>query len=436
MFCQQCGKQINEASIYCMNCGSKVDPVTVPQEENEIEDLDINDNVELTEEDSTNELDSATNEIDDVKPSKTDNSQEDRQKRSKRKSSSTFTSILPFLIPIISILLAGGGLGAYYYYEQDINNKVLALQKSAEDAALEGEYEDAKGLLTQAKSMRPNYDVLEADLQIIMQVNEVLTNLDDIDEKIKNQKYGEAEEQLSALKVTINADSSPLYGSFDEMIASKEVTITVGKIKNQLDDLTTVEALADKLSVMETLSTDSGEKVRHQILNKIVQITTDQATVELDDKQFSNALVTVNKGLEYKTENEQLISLKEEIEQAKSAFENAEQERIEQAMEAAAKEDLKNRTEAVELTSFEVEMDEFGDLYIYGDVRNVATKAIDTVKIHYTIYDVDGNYYDDGYTNVYPYYLNPGEAGSFEDVFYYVNEEVTVEIDNITWYLE
>jgi hypothetical protein len=46
-------------------------------------------------------------------------------------------------------------------------------------------------------------------------------------------------------------------------------------------------------------------------------------------------------------------------------------------------------------------MDEFGDLYLYGEVKNVATKMINAVTIYYTVYDANGAYVGDSYTTVY-----------------------------------
>ena len=127
---------------------------------------------------------------------------------------------------------------------------------------------------------------------------------------------------------------------------------------------------------------------------------------------------------------------KEKVKNEQVAFEKAEQERIEQAMKAAAQEDLKNRTAAVEVTALNANVDEYGDLYINGEIKNVATKGIYSITIYYTITDAEGNYLDDGFTTVYPYYVKPGDTGTFEDIYYGVNENAKVAIDNITWYLD
>nr|WP_276569409.1 FxLYD domain-containing protein [Cytobacillus firmus] len=104
-------------------------------------------------------------------------------------------------------------------------------------------------------------------------------------------------------------------------------------------------------------------------------------------------------------------------------------------MEAAAQEDIKNRTAAVEVLGLTAEVDEYGDLYVTGEVKNTATTAISSVTIYYSIYDENNGYIDEGVAIVYPYYLEPGESGAFDDMYYGVYQNATVTIDNITWYL-
>lgn len=228
----------------------------------------------------------------------------------------------------------------------------------------------------------------------------------------------------------------PLFDPFAELLAAKEVTITVGKIKQELSELTTVDQLAAKLTRMATLSTEEAAAVKEQILTKITQISRQQAQQQLENKQFSAAIATLDQALKYVVDHQSLLSFKEKIVQEQTAFEQAEQTRLEQAMEAAAKEELLNETAAVEVTSFQFEVDEFGDLYIKGEVTNVATRDISSVTIEFTVYDLEGNHLYDSSTSVYPFYLSRGEKGSFEDTVFYLFEEVNVEIENITWYVE
>ena len=212
--------------------------------------------------------------------------------------------------------------------------------------------------------------------------------------------------------------------------------ITIGKIKKELNELSTIDELGSRLSMLESLTEEEAEKIKEEIINKIVQISTDEVEKLLAEKKFSKAFETIDKALQFDHDNEKLLALRERVNQEKVAFEEAEQKRMEQAIEAAAREDLKNRTEAVEITDFSIELDEYGDLYIHGEVKNKATVGISLITVNYTIYNKDGTYIDDGFIYVYPDYLAPGEKGTFEDVYYGIYEDVTVQIDNVTWYLD
>ncbi|MFC0469149.1 zinc-ribbon domain-containing protein [Halalkalibacter kiskunsagensis] len=431
MFCHHCGEKLADSSRFCSNCGKKVVHET-QQSDNEStsEHSDFDHSHFPIETTNQSDLAATIEETPDEEPSPT------AQVRSKRKNRSGIFKKLPILIPIISLLLCGGGVSAYYVIETNTNEDVLMLQQSAEAAALEGDYTKAEKDLRTAQELRPAYAVLEQDLQAINRAASYNAALVSISDHIKKQKFKEAETELTTLKIDVESEVDPLFESFAELIAASEVTVTVGKVKQELSELTMVQELADKLNILHTLSSDESAKVKEQIIMKIVQITNENAEVHLQNKQFSDALSSVNKGLEYSTDNDTLLAFKEKIKQEQAAFEQAETKRIERAMEAAAKEDLQNRTAAVDITFFEAEVDEFGDLFLYGKVTNVATKDISQITIYYTVYDLDGVYLYDSWTSVYPYSLRPGEQGSFDDVVYYLYEDVNVEIDNITWYLE
>jgi hypothetical protein len=105
-------------------------------------------------------------------------------------------------------------------------------------------------------------------------------------------------------------------------------------------------------------------------------------------------------------------------------------------MEAAAKEDLKNRNAALEIVNLNVSEDEVGGMTIKGDVKNVVSTTVSSITVYYNILSKDKTVLDTGFTTVYPYKLAPGKNGKFEDYYYGVFEDVTVEIENITWLVE
>jgi hypothetical protein len=421
MFCHQCGERLATSSRFCSHCGEKIpqsEETTTKLLESNQEENQENPNIAATIEPPEQH----------VEETPCEDPKQPLRKRMIKK--------LPILIPLMSILLVGGGVSAYYVNETTINKDVLSLQHSAENAALNGEYVKAEKELLRAQNMRPDYAVLEQNLETIARANHYTTELTSISDKIKENNFTEAEADLSTLTENITAEFDPLFDPLKDLIAAKEITVTVGKIKQELAELTTVNQLADKLNTISTLSSEEATAVKDQILTKIVQLTSEQAEHYLQNKQFSDAIASVNRGLEYATNNEKLSSFKDKIEQERDAFERAEVERLEKAMEAAAKEDLQNRTAAVDMNWFEAHVDEYGDLYLSGEVTNVATKTISSITIYYTVYDLEGYYLYDSWTTVFPFSLSPGEQGSFDDVVYYLFEDVNVSVDNITWYVE
>jgi hypothetical protein len=436
VFCQKCGRQLHKHSLFCSHCGEKI--------------LDTWESGEMTTEVSEDShLHTIEKEVAELPPTVTEShseiaaaaevylpQQDDDQSLNQAHENGRFLKKLPILIPIVSILLAGGGVSASYIHETNKNEEVLALQQSAESAALNGEYSKAEKELQRALYMRPDYIVLQQDLEAVNRASQYTAQLTSISKKTKEQNFSDAETDLSSLREMVEKEVDPLFETFADLISTQEVTITVGKIKKELSELTTVQQLADKLNRLVTLSSEEAAAVKDQILTKIVQISSEQAEEQLQNKQFSAAISTVNQGLEYATDHKTLLSFKEKIELEQAAFEQAEQSRIEKAMEAAAREDLQNRTAAVEITSFDYEVDEYGDLYIHGKMTNIATKDISSITIDYTVYDPEGNPLDQRSTNVYPFYVDRGEQGTFEDVVFDLHQDVTVEIENITWFVE
>jgi len=347
----------------------------------------------------------------------------------------SFRRALPVIFPLISLILVTIGLSYYYIQEKEVNAEVLKLKKTAEETALKGEYEASRKLLEKGISKRPAYAVLKDDLELVDSALEFEKILNSAGSHIQKTEFEAASKELANLKVKLGKVQSPLLTPFNALVEEKEIKITVGTVKKELNGLVTVDALAGKLAVLASLPEKEAAPVKTEILNKIIQISTDDAEEKVKSKQFSEAFSIIDNGLQYAANDKKLLAFKDRVEQEKNAFEKAEQERIEQAMEAAAQEDLKNRTAAVDVLSIISEVDEYGDLYLTGEVKNVATTGVSSITIYYTIYDENNSYIDEGYTTVYPYHLAPGDTGAFDDIYYGVYQNATVNIENITWYL-
>jgi len=363
-------------------------------------------------------------------------SHEETQSRYKVVKQRSVKRLFYLIVPIISLLGFTGGVVAYYGHQSEINERVLALKDSSEALALEGHYEQALVEIEEGLKLRPTFEVLSQNQAAIEQASTYASTIKEVSGLLSEQKFQSAEEKLTNVRKLVQEEEGPLFIPLQKKINEIEESIKVGEIKKELDQLNNVDILSEKLTIVSAFTSDDAKSVQEQISNKIVQLTSNQSESLLKENKFSEALAVIEEGLHYIKEDEKLISLKERIKSEKVAFEKAEQERIEKAMEAAAKEDLQNRTAAVEVVNFEASVNEWGDLYINGDVTNVATTGIYSIIISYKIFNLEGTELTKGSTTVYPHHLNTGETGAFEDIHYGIYEDVTVEIDNITWYLD
>ncbi|WP_284680492.1 hypothetical protein [Aceticella autotrophica] len=73
--------------------------------------------------------------------------------------------------------------------------------------------------------------------------------------------------------------------------------------------------------------------------------------------------------MQYDSSNAKLISFKKTIVNQKTAFENAETQRMEQAMISTAKEDAMNRTNAVNVLNVKNYINVYGDFVIKGKLK-------------------------------------------------------------------
>ncbi|WP_339216405.1 zinc ribbon domain-containing protein [Ornithinibacillus sp. FSL M8-0202] len=399
MFCHQCGDKLVDESTFCINCGAKVD-----------QDNQITEQIQSPETPNTSIHSHETS---------------PPQVETNGKKTLTTHSLFPYVIPLISLVLVSVFLIFTYLSEQRKNDQVLELQQTAEANALEGNFTEATKLLEDAIEIRPDYDVLQQNLD---EVNRAQTFADQLDAALTlsaNQQFDQAEQELTTLTNQLAAENSPLFTSFEVLITAEEETITIEKIKLELPTITNIDELANKLHTLEGLSNTEAEAVKTEIMDKIVQIAFEEASTLYTDGYFEEALAMLNKGLNYSSNNEQLLAFKDEIEQAITAFE-----------EQAVQDDLHNRTAAVEVTYFDAVLEENGDITISGTLNSTATVPIYSLTVYLAIFDEEGNFLFEDVLFVEPYELNPGDEGIFEGVLEDVNQEAYIEITNITWYFD
>ncbi|MEC0125535.1 FxLYD domain-containing protein [Paenibacillus pabuli] len=359
-----------------------------------------------------------------------------QQQPAPKKSNTAQGRAFTWIIPLLLAAVMGALLTYYYKQEMGINAEVKSLHQQAEQAALEGKYNEALQLLDTALVKRPNYNALVQDRQITAKAFNLMNQLNEASTSLKTGKLSAGDKTLQAVAKVLNEREEPVFTKVRATLNNRKVTLAVLKVKKEIDSLTTVGALAEKLDNVSKLKGKEVEAVKKQIVDKLAGISYKQAEQQVKKKDFTAALQTVDQGLSYAPEDDKLTAYRERVLSEKKAFEKAEAERIQLAEQQAAEEELKNRTAAVSIVNVEATLDMYGDLYISGSIVNNATRPISSVTVMVDIYGTDGTYLGQTYVDVYPSWLDVGEEGFFETYYYGVYQEAEVSVVNATWYLE
>lgn len=402
MYCHICGTKNNSGEDHCQKCGTPLKQLSSTEEQIWSEPAGL---------EPRNE--SATGTV------------------SKRKNS-------PFLwvIPLLLAAIMGALLTYYYNKENLINAHVKTLHLEAEKAALDGKYAEALDLLDRALAQRPNVKALVQDRQITAKANDLWKQMDEAANLLKTGKLSEADKVIQTAAKTLNERQEPVFDKARAALNNRKVTLAVLKVKKEIDQLTTVDALADKLKTISKLSGKEAEAVKKQITDKLAGISYKQAEQQVKKRDFTAALQTVDNGLSYAPDDQKLAKYREEVLREKKAFEKAEEERIRLAEQQAAEEELRNRTGAVYVTDLSAELDEYGDLHISGSVFNQGTRPISSVALIVSINASNGDYIGETDVYVYPAILDVGAEGYFETSYYGVYEAANVTVTNASWYVE
>lgn len=344
--------------------------------------------------------------------------------------------ILVYITPFLSLLLVTSGLILTHTYESKVNATVLKFQEKAEKAALAGEYEKALSFLESGLSFRNTYDVMIKEKELVESIIDLNQDLSDVEQKIMNEHFEDAQKDLNLIKRQVSTTSSPLFVKLSYEIDQVETSVKVGTMKEEINQLSSIDELAGKLSTLYSMEIQEASEIKQQIYMKMVSISASVAEKNLEQKHFNKAINSVEDALQYVVNNEKLLSLKDRIIEEKNAFEAAEQERINNAIQVAKKEEQMNSTQAVELVDVKANVDKYGDAYIKGSVKNKGTESVHSIVIEFRVLNDKGSVLEEGKTNVFPNKLLPGQTGNFEHVSYSTKEKVKVEVTNISWLLE
>ncbi|WCK56401.1 FxLYD domain-containing protein [Aneurinibacillus sp. Ricciae_BoGa-3] len=340
-----------------------------------------------------------------------------------------------WLIPAASAVIVAAGLLADYGYQSYINNRVFKLRQNAESMALEGNIKTAKQLISQSLAMRPTLAVLKQDKQLLDDASAIESKVNSAQSLTANHKYPEAITAIEQAKDMLQTRSGPLYTMLLKKTQNQEEAATVSQIKSEMVNKNTMTDLAPLLTKLDAFKGIEATKAKDSITQKMSDVAYSTAAKALKDKDFDKADSTIKEALKYDEQNRKLVSFQQTISSQRKNFEQAEQRSMEQAAEAATLEDIKNRTQAVQVSKISYGVNNVGDFEIRGDVVNKATRPISSIIVTYQILDDQGNTVSQNSTYVYPYYLNVGETGNFDATEYFDPTMKTAKISRVAWSL-
>lgn len=346
-------------------------------------------------------------------------------------------SWLPIITPVIALVVMGVALYFVYNHETNVNAEVVGMKQEAEEVALAGELREAEKLLVDAIDKRPEVEALQTELNHVQEAISWNKKLDEVSSLLKEDSLKKASEQLSSIQEQLRQEESKLLLTLIPRMNELDSRLTLKEVNQELSKITNIDELASKLDTLSDLNLEEASKVRDKIFEKIINQSTKKAEAAVEEKRYTEAIAMIDQGLQYVSNDEKLIQLKERIQQEKEAFEQAEQQRLESAMQQAAQDELRNQTQALEVMDVSITKDEFGDYKVSGELESVATQIISTVSVMYDIVNKDGEVVRSDSAKVYPNYLNPGNKGNFEKVHYELEEgEYSVEITEMEWLVE
>lgn len=291
MYCHVCGTKNSPADNTCRKCRTKLKETSSTEEQIWAE--------------TAIDLDKGTQKaIDSLS----------RQQQPASKQGNTGQGLaFSWIIPILLAVVVGALLTYYYKQETGINAEVKSLHQQAEQAALEGKYKEALQLLDSALTKRPNYDALIQDRQITAKAFNLMNQLDEASTSLKTGKLSAGDKTIQAVAKALMEREEPVFAKVRAAFNNRKVTLAVLKVKKEIDSLTTIEALAEKLDTISDLKGKEAETVEKQIVDKLASISYKEAEQQVKQKNFTIALQTVDQGLSYAPENEKLTSYRERV---------------------------------------------------------------------------------------------------------------------------
>lgn len=319
--------------------------------------------------------------------------------------------------------IAGVNIG-YYWFETETNKKVIKLQIEGESLALKGNFAAALQRFKEANTLRPNYEIIQANIESTEEANRLNEMFKDFTKHVEEKRLEKASNVIESIQKKIDNREGILFEKLENELEKKETMLMFYEIKEEIKSLTTISELGNRFILLADFDFKEAEKVKEDIKKKILSISIDQVNQALGAKRFDEASAIVEEALQYLPKDKQLIELQENIKNKKTEYEKQLSETSEPTIEG----------NEMDLTNLEVEINQNGDALMHGEIKNISTKKMKDIAVYYDVYDGDGRLLTSNVTYLNPSFLQPGETGRFNDTIKGPFEVVTVKVVEVTWY--
>lgn len=341
-----------------------------------------------------------------------------------------------WILPIVSIILVVFTVGLYAYTLQYKTAKALEFYTEAEELILDENYIKANTVLEEALKQKSNFSQAQISLNYTNEANLILEQLETAEKLLTDGEYKPSLDLINDAEEKLTTYNGPAVNNLVEKIDQTHATAKLEQLKAQLEQGPSINELRILIWEAEEINHPEAQTMATSIRDRIVDYTFSKASEELNDKQFNNALLIAEDGLKYAPESEKLQSLLTNINKEKISFEAEVQERLEQAMDTAYKENQLNENDAIDVVSVKVENDEAGQVVIKGEVKSIATVPINSILVEYVLLKNDEEIISNEIF-VFPDTLYPSETGKFEFTHFDLDEKeknLKPEVRKITWY--
>jgi|SRR5690625_1427799 len=344
-----------------------------------------------------------------------------------------------WLIPIISLAICLIIMFAYHLIQNHRLTMAIDLYKEGEHHLSEENYEAAVTSFKEALTYQHHFSEAKTALQFAEKALQITLEIDGIPILLENEEFDKALSLVEENDKQLRNFQGEVVNELVSILTSQRDMINIEQIKYTLEEDHTIDDLKVILWEASSINNDEAEKITEDIQQEIVDYSFAEASEQLNKNYFNDALLFVEDGLKYAPHSDKLQSLQQTIEKEKVAFETAELERIEQAIILAEEEQAFNEHEAVEVKEATLEKDDQDRLVVRGEIKSQATVPIQSIFVEYKIVNDDGDVLETNRVFAFPERLYPKDVGTFEFTHYDINqrpEDLTIEIEKITWYID